>query len=450
MKKITFPADFKWGAATASYQIEGAWDEDGKSPSVWDTLSHTPGRIQNGDTGDVAIEHYHRYIKDVALLKELGLQTYRFSLAWTRILPNGIGEINPKGIDFYDALINELLAAEIEPIITLYHWDFPQVLADRGGWKNRESVEWFGEYAKVCFKAFGDRVKEWITFNEPWVDAFAGRLANLHEKGLKNAITISHHYMLSHAKAVHTFHELEIDGKIGITLNLSPSYPATDSKEDKDAAYRHDGFLNRWFLDPALKGYYPADILKRYQDALGVPDIQPGDMELIKANPVDFLGVNYYSRSIIKYSPETIVINFKTIENIDETWATNGEVFPEGLYELLVRIHQDYDHPLIYITENGASFGDDELLDGRIHDENRRSFLERHFLSAHRAIGEGVNLKRFYVWSCFDNFEWIYGYSRRFGLIYIDYNTQQRIWKDSAFWYQTVINNNGFDIKKSP
>ncbi len=447
MNKIIFPSDFKWGAATASYQIEGAWNEDGKTPSVWDTISHRPGLVLNGDTGDVAMDHYHRYKEDIALLKQLGLQTYRFSLAWARILPNGIGEINTKGITFYNNLIDTLLTADIEPTITLYHWDFPQVLADQGGWENRKSVEWFAEYARVCFKAFGDRVRQWITFNEPWVDAFADAftLRKPTEKRLKRGITKSHHYLLSHAKAIEIFRSLSLEGKIGITLSLSPAYAATDSQEDREASTVFDGFVNRWFLDPAIKGFYPTDILKRYQDTLQVPDIQPGDMKLIKDNPVDFLGVNYYSRSVIRYAPDTVVLNLEVVEHRDETWATNGEVFPEGLYELLVRLDQDYQRPLLYITENGASFGDEDLIEGKVHDEYRIHYLESHLQAAHRAINQGVNLKRFYVWSCFDNFEWIFGYSRRFGLIYVDFKSQERAWKDSAFWFQTVISNNGFE-----
>ncbi|MBU4002505.1 MAG: beta-glucosidase [Proteobacteria bacterium] len=451
MKKITFPTDFKWGAATAAYQIEGAWNEDGRSPSVWDSLCHRPGVIHNGDTGDVAIDHYHRYKEDVALLKDLGLQTYRFSLSWPRILPQGTGEINPKGIAFYNALISELLSAGIEPIITLYHWDFPQVLADRGGWLNRQSVDWFSEYARVCFEAFGDRVKEWITFNEPWVDAFAVAFMTRKptEKRLTRSVLTAHHYLLSHARAVETFRKLKLNGKIGITLNLSPCYPATDSKEDQAAAIRYDGFLNRWFLDPVLKGHYPEDLLTLYQDVLNVPDTRMEDMDLIKDNPVDFLGINYYSRSIIRDSPDTPVLRVEVVENKDETWATNGEVYPKGLYELLLRLDKEYDHPLLYITENGASFGEDELMEGKVHDENRRSYLQGHFEAAHRAINKGVNLKRYYVWSCFDNFEWVFGYSRRFGLIYVDYKTQERILKDSALWYRETINRNGLIIKET-
>jgi beta-glucosidase len=448
VKRVSFPKDFLWGAATAAYQIEGAWNEDGKGESVWDAYCHTPGIVMNGDTGDVAIDHYHRYREDVAIMKEMGFQGYRFSVSWPRIIPEGTGDVNQKGLDFYNNLIDELLDARIEPTITLYHWDFPKVLSDRGGWLDRSSAEWFTEYAKVCFQNFGDRVKHWITFNEPWVDAYAlvFMLGKPTREGMVRATRISHHYMLSHAKTVEAYRKLGQGGKIGITLNLSPVYPSTESTRDREAVQRFDGFMNRWFLDPALKGAYPEDMLTFYREKLDAPDIQQGDMELINNNPSDFLGVNYYSRSIVQSSDQESVLELEVVENRDESWATNGEVFPQGLYDLLIRLDRDYDHPLMYITENGASFGGDDLVDGKIKDDRRRSYLEGHFEAASKAISQGVNLQRYYVWSLFDNFEWIFGYGRRFGLIYVNYETQERIWKDSAFWYKEVIKNNGFDL----
>lgn len=449
MKKVSFPKDFLWGAATAAYQIEGAWNEDGKGESVWDAYCHTPGIVMNGDTGDVAIDHYHRYREDVAIMKEMGLQGYRFSVSWPRIIPEGTGGVNQKGLDFYNNLIDELLDARIEPIITLYHWDFPKVLSDRGGWQDRSSAEWFTEYAKVCFQSFGDRVKHWITFNEPWVDAYAPvfMLGKPTIEGMARATKISHHYMLSHAKTVEAYRKLGQGGKIGITLNFSPAYPSTESAQNREAVKRFDGFMNRWFLDPAMKGAYPEDMLTFYREKLDAPDIQQGDMELINNNPSDFLGVNYYSRSIVGISDQESVLELEVVENRDESWATNGEVFPQGLYDLLIRLDRDYDHPLMYITENGASFGgDDVVVDGKIKDDRRQSYLEGHLEAASRAISQGVNLQRYYVWSLFDNFEWIFGYGRRFGLIYVDYETQERIWKDSAFWYKDVIKNNGLNL----
>jgi beta-glucosidase len=449
MGKIIFPDGFIWGAATAAYQIEGAWSEDGKGESVWDMISHTPGLVENGDTGDVAMDHYHRYKDDVALMKEMGLMSYRFSLSWPRILPGGTGAVNSKGVDFYSSLIDELLKSEIEPIITLYHWDFPMALHEKGGWKERASASWFAEYADVCFKAFGDRVKHWITFNEPWVDAYAvGFMVGTPSlSGAATSTAVSHHYMLSHARAVEAYRSRFSDGEIGITLDLTPAYPVTDSPEDRAAAHRYDGFKNRWFLDPVMKGAYPEDMLAYYQEKLNAPDIQTGDMELIKGNPPDFLGINYYTRAMVYADESEAVLGLRVRNNRDETWATNGEVFPRGLYDVLLRVDRDYGHPAIYITENGTSFGDETVEGGRIADPRRRGYLESHFKAARDALSHGVDLQRYYVWSIFDNFEWIFGYGRRFGLVYIDFDTQDRIWKDSARWYKDVIKNNGFVIK---
>ena len=446
MKKVSFPQGFVWGAATSAYQIEGAWREDGKGESVWDVYSHSPGFVLNEDTGDVVIDHYHRYKQDVAIMKKMGLKSYRFSISWSRVLPKGIGEVNQKGLDFYGNLIDELLCAGVEPIITLYHWDFPKALSDKGGWHSRASIDWFREYAEVCFEAFGDRVKHWITFNEPWVDAYAPvfMLGKPSAEGMARATRISHHYLLSHAKAIEAYRKLDQDGEIGIALNLSPAYPATESAADKAATLRFDGFMNRWFLNSVMRGAYPEDMLAFYREKLEVPDIQTGDIELMSANLSDFLGVNYYSRSVVRSSDQEPVLELEIVENRDEGWATNGEVFPQGLYDLLLRLDREYDHPLLYITENGASFGEGRVVNGNIEDNRRREYLERHFDSASRAISRGVSLQRYYVWSLFDNFEWIFGYSRRFGLIYVDFKTQKRIWKESAIWYKDVIRNNGF------
>jgi beta-glucosidase len=445
MKGSTFPEDFMWGAATSAYQIEGAWNEDGKGESVWDFFCRTLKIAENNDTGDVSIDHYHRYKEDVAIMKELGLQTYRFSISWPRVIPSGTGEVNEKGIDFYNRLLDELISAGIEPMICLYHWDYPKALADRGGWDGRDSIGWFTDYARVCYKAFGDRVKQWMTMNEPWVDVFAPQfmVGNPSVEGMTAAVKTAHHYQLAHARAVEAFREVVPDGKVGAALNLSPVYPETDSDADKNAADRYDGFLNRWYVDSMIKGGYPEDVLEFYEKKFNAPDIQPGDMELIKNNPMDFIGLNYYSRRIVKSAGADSVLEAEVVENRDDTWATNGEVYPDGLYNLIMRVDRDYGRPVIYITENGASFGDDEIVDGEIHDERRRDYLSRHMQAAHRAIADGADLQRYYVWSVFDNFEWIFGYGRRFGIIYVDYETQKRTWKDSAKWYQLVIKNNG-------
>lgn len=462
VQDITFPQDFVWGTATSAYQVEGAYQEDGKGTSVWDTYTNQY-KLAGGETGNVAIDQYHRYKQDVALLKEMGIQSYRFSIAWTRILPEGTGEVNQAGIDYYLRLIDELQKAGIEPAITLYHWDLPQALANRGGWRNRESVKWFTDYAEIVFKAFGDRVKTWITFNEPFIDrmmigSFLRSRLDPTIEPISNPFAIpgaliaqqaieTHHWILAHAKAIQIYRSLGLSGKIGITLSISPVYPETDSEADRDAARVEDGLHNRWFLHPVLKGAYPEDIRALYLKHT-VIGIQEGDMEVIKKNHADFLGVNYYSPTRVKANSDSKRFGIEILPNSDERPAFNGEVYPEGLYDLLVRIDTEYDHPVIYITENGAGFGseDDSLVDGCVHDVLRQDYLKRHFAEAHRAIQAGVKLQRYYVWSCFDNFEWVFGYKNRFGLIYVNFENQERIWKDSAFDFQSWIKNNGFDL----
>jgi len=444
--RMKFPDGFVWGAATSAYQIEGAWDEDGKGESVWDFYCRTLKIAANKETGDVAIDHYHRYKSDIAMMKELGIKSYRFSISWPRIFPAGTGELNQKGIKFYNNLVDELIAAGIEPVICLYHWDYPLALMRREGWRSRESVKWFADYAIVCFQAFGDRVKTWLTMNEPWVDIFAAQfmIGKPTIEGMSAAVKASHHYMLAHAKAIAAFREIVKAGKIGVAFALSPVYPAADSEADQAAVKRWDGFVNRWFLDPMLKGHYPEDMLTFYRDRFQAPEIHAGDMELIKKHPLDFIGVNYYSRKVVKSSKAEPVLESELVEDRDQTWATNGEVFPQGLYDILLRLDQDYNHPEIFITENGTSFGDEQLKDGGLEDNWRIDFLKKHLEACDRAIQQGVNLQRYYVWSVFDNFEWVFGYSRRFGIIYVDFKTQERTWKQSARWYQSVIRNNGF------
>ncbi len=463
---ITFPDTFLWGTATAAYQIEGAYQEDGKGVSVWDTYCNDLG-LAGGASGNVAIDHYHRYRDDVALLAKLGVQSYRFSIAWTRLLPSGTGEVNQAGIDFYSRLIDELIAAGIEPVITLYHWDLPQALADRGGWRNRDSVEWFAEYAGVAFAAFGDRVSKWITFNEPYVNlmmlgvfiravtdpSVAMPLSPTDIAGelmADQAIEV-HHWLLAHARAVQSHRSLAAKGvlgstaEIGITLSIHPAYPANDTDADRAAAHTVDGLHNRWFLDPVLTGEYPADILDLYNAHadLGILD---GDMALIAEHRADFLGVNYYAPAYVSADLAAPMFGVSTLPNADENPAFNGPVYPEGLYDLLTRIDADYDHPTMYITENGAGFGpdDDTLVGGRVNDTLRQDYITRHLEQAHRAIADGVDLRGYFVWSCFDNFEWVFGYANRFGLVHVDFDTQQRSWKDSAFMYQRYIRDNGF------
>jgi beta-glucosidase len=443
-----FPNNFLWGSATSSYQIEGAANEDGKGESIWDRFSNTPGKILNGDHGDVAINHYHRYEEDIRMMKELQLQSYRFSVSWPRIFPDGIGKPNIKGLDFYKRVIDSLHQNDIDPMLTLYHWDLPQALQDKGGWLNRDIVEYYVEYATYLFKELGDVVPSWITHNEPWVASFKGYADGEHAPGytdIQSYIKASHHLNLSHGKVVDAFREQSItNGNIGITLNLTPGYPVGGLSEEQPAATIWDGFMNRWFLDPVLKGEYPQDIVDIYSKSFDLSFIEAGDLQRIN-RPIDFLGVNYYSVATIKAGNEGL-FNFLGIEGINSgrpKTAMGWDIYPNGLKELLIRIKNDYgDIPLI-ITENGAAFEDKVEEDGSIIDEERIQYLREHLIACYEAIQYEVNLKGYYLWSMFDNFEWAFGYQRRFGMVYIDYATQKRTTKKSAHWYKEVIQNNG-------
>jgi beta-glucosidase len=452
INKIRFPKGFIWGAATASYQIEGAWNEDGKGQNIWDRISHLPGIIKNGDTGDVACDHYHRYKEDVQIMKKMGLNAYRFSVSWARIFPTGRGEINQKGVEFYDNLINELNANGIEPVITLYHWDLPIGLQKFGGWENREEIiDAFVEYASFLFDHYGDRVKKWITFNEPMIfclvfysmGAYGGKRDP--GRGFKASVNVN----AAHAKAIQAYRNCKhSDGQIGITLNLSSVYPKTDSQLDLMAVAVVDGVTNRWWLEPVLKGEYPHTLKDRFD--INIPK---EDLSLLKENPIDFLGINNYSCFRVGAESTEDLMNIKALlmkgEKIEgvEYSEMGWEVYPEGLYDLLTLIDKEYDHPLIYITENGMACKDNKIIDNIVQDDDRLSYLKRYFEAAHRAISAGVNLKGYFVWSLMDNFEWNEGYSKRFGLIRINYETQERIWKKSAHWYMNVISENGFDIE---
>jgi beta-glucosidase len=442
----TFPKNFAWGAATASYQIEGAWDADGKGESIWDRFSHTPGMVLNGDTGDVACDHYHRWREDVSLMKELGLHAYRFSISWPRILPEGRGRVNQAGIDFYSQLVDELLEAGIEPYVTLYHWDLPQALQDDGGWPARAIVDAFSEYADITSRTLGDRVKNWITLNEPWVSAFNGYQDGHHAPGRKDqgeALAAAHHLLVSHGMSVPIIRENCPGANVGITLNLTHAEPASPSLADRQAATWLDGYINRWFLDALTGRNYPQDMLISFD--LDAHLIQPGDLGAI-AVPIDFLGVNYYTRSIVRSDQIEEKDNEpRTVFPGEEITEMDWEVYPQGLFSILERLHLDYTFPAIYITENGAAFADKIAPRGRVEDPNRLSYIRRHLESIHQAIEMGVPVKGYFVWSLFDNFEWAFGYSKRFGIIYVDFQTQQRILKSSALWYREVMEKNVLD-----
>ncbi len=455
MREIKFPEGFTWGAATSSYQIEGAWNEDGKGESVWDALCHTKNVIRNGDTGDIACDHYHQYKQDVQLMKEMNLQAYRFSVSWPRIFPTGKGNVNPKGVEFYDNLINELIANDIEPFITLYHWDLPLEFNKLGAWESREVIDAFTDYASFMFDKFGDRVKKWITFNEPLVFALWFQFLGLYgKKDIAAGMRMTHLVNVAHAKVIEAYRESDnSDGLIGITLNLDPVYPKTDSSLDNEAASIVDGIINRWYLDPVLKSEYPSDTRALLEKYFNFPSIPDEDILLLKDNPLDFLGINNYSCARVKLEkPIKKPTDFyrillpskpeKGVEVSDVDW----EVYPNGLYDLLKRVDKDYQHPLIYITENGMACKDEIINNNVVQDDDRLSYLKRYLGAASRAINEGVNLKGYFVWSLMDNFEWVEGYSKRFGIIRIDYETQERMWKKSSFWYRDVITNNGFEI----
>jgi beta-glucosidase len=436
MTKIVFPKGFVWGIASSAYQIEGAWNKDGKGVSIWDTFAHTPGKIVNDETGDTAIDHYHRYKEDAALMADLNLRHYRFSTAWTRILPAGTGQVNPKGIAFYDRLLDSLLKHKIEPYLCLFHWDLPQALQDKGGWPKRETAYAFADYARVVTKHFGDRVNVIFTHNEPWVAGFVG-----HFLGMRAV----HHILLSHGLAAEAIRaEAKKPVKVGITLNLNPVYPATDSKKDAEAADRVDAIMNRIQLDPLLKGTTPIEEYKIIKPFVGNL-IQPGDLEKIRT--LDLLGINYYSRAVIKHSAKIPVIGVEQVQPEGNEYSGMWEIFPEGLYVLLKRIQKDYAPQCeMMITENGIPVPDGFDIDGRIRDERRIRYLKNHIHQVHRAIKDGVPVKGYFHWSFMDNFEWALGYGQRFGLVYVDFQTQQRTVKDSGRWFAEVIRANGFEV----
>ena len=454
MKKIMFPKGFIWGAATSSYQIEGAWNEDGKGESVWDVASHTPSVINNGDTGDIACDHYHHYKEDVQLMKKMGLKSYRFSISWPRIFPTGTGKINSKGVAFYDNLINELLANDIEPCITLYHWDLPVSLQEIGGWESRDVVDAYVEYAKFMFDHYGDRVKFWITFNEPLVFTVWFYSSGLYKgiKNIKKGYLASQLVNVAHAKAIAAYRSSQYsDGKIGITLNLSMVYPKSDTPLNKQAAQVIDGLYNRWYLDPVLKASYPKDTLTFLEQKFDFPPVPKEDLNLLKNNPIDFLGINNYScMRVGAENPEDLdhigkLLETEVVEGAEYS-EMGWEVCPEGFYDLLMRVDKDYNHPTIYITENGMACKDDKIVDEIVQDDDRLWYLKQYLEAAQRAINDSVNLRGYFAWSLMDNFEWMEGYSKRFGLIRINYDTLERIWKKSALWYSDVIKNNGFNF----
>ncbi len=436
---MAFPKEFIWGAATSSYQIEGAALQDGRGECIWHRFTHTPGTIDDGSTGDVACDHYHRYREDVALIAGLGLDAYRFSISWPRVIPAGAGPTNPAGLDFYDRLVDELLRRDITPFVTLYHWDLPQALQDRDGWENPDSVDWFRDYAALMAARLGDRVKHWITHNELWVIAFLGNYTGEHAPGQRNltaAYTVAHHLLLSHGAAVPAIRQNVPGAQVGITLNLDHVEPATESEADCQAAHRHDGYLNRWFLDPVFHGRYPQDMVALLGAAL--ERIAPEDISAA-AVPLDFLGINNYTRQVIAAGDSGPFYTRGVRPAGSAYTAMNWEVYPEGLRALLVRVARDYAPPAIYVTENGAAFDDPDPVNGVVEDPQRVDYYWRYLDACAAAIAQGVPLKGYFAWSLLDNFEWARGYLKRFGIVHVDYKTLVRTPKRSALFYRDLI-----------
>jgi len=449
---LRFPDGFTWGSATAAYQVEGAWNEGGKGESVWDRFSSNPANIEDRRDGKVACDHYHRFASDFELMQSLGLRNYRFSIAWPRVIPDGNGAVNAAGLDYYDRLVDGMLARGIRPYATLFHWDLPQALQDHGGWAARGTVDAYVRYADVVVRRLGDRVKDWMTHNEPWVYAFVGHMFGAHAPGLRDlptSLAVAHHLLVSHGKAVPAIRAACAGARVGIVHNLEWVEPASDRPEDVAAAARHDGAFNRWFLDPVFGRGYPADLLAWY--GADAPRVLPGDFEAM-AVATDFLGVNYYTRRVMADAPRgtsgrdvfaarQVYWPFVPRAHFDE-W----EIAPEGLYRTLRRVQHDYNPASILMTENGTSLPDKPGTDGDVHDPIRVRYLARHAAAVWQAIQDGARVDAYFVWSFMDNFEWGFGYTKRFGIVHIDYETQQRTVKDSARWYAALAARNEFPL----
>jgi beta-glucosidase len=441
-----FPRDFVWGAATSAYQIEGAVDEDGRGESIWDRFARREGAIRDGTSGSVADDHYHRYLEDIDLMADMGLSSYRFSIAWPRVLPAGTGHVNRSGLDFYQRLVEALLARAIEPFVTLYHWDLPQTLQDKGGWGSRATVEAFESYAGTVVDALGDRVKHWSTINEPWCSAFLGYASGIHAPGIEDpaaAFRAAHHLLLAHGAATR---RMRGDAReIAIVLNLYPVHPATEDEADAAAAATVDVLQNRLFLDPVFDATYSPEALDLVERSAGLEHIQDGDLTEIAVD-IDALGINYYRTWVVAASPDAAEpVNFPGAGGIrfvhpQERTGMGWGIEPDGLREALVSTTENYGPIPLYVTETGAAFPD-RCSDGRVSDPDRVSFLESHIHACGEAIAAGADVRGLFVWSLLDNFEWGEGYTQRFGLVWVDYDTQERIPKDSARWYRDHIRN---------
>ena len=440
MKTITFPTGFSWGTATASYQVEGAWDEDGKGESVWDRFSHTEGKINTGDTGDVACDQYHRYPEDAAIMKQLGMRGYRFSIAWPRIFPDASGKVNQAGVDYYSRLVDELLANGIMPFPTLYHWDLPGWLEDRGGWSDRGIIDAFTRYSETMVNALGDRVKNWMVFNEPWVFVYLGYLFGIHAPGVRDsdrAAKASHIVNLAQASAMKAMRATGKPEMVGSAYSMAASYPATDSEADRAAAERHHAWNNVWFIDPILKGAYPQAYVEQ-EKMLRKMDVRPGDMEAMR-DTLDFIGINLYQRTIVAAAEQDRNLGIRPMMGPGPRTAFGWEIWPAALYQMIKRIDRDYAHPVIYVTENGCSYPTGPGPDGKVHDQERIDFYDGFIGQVGRAIDEGCDVRGYYAWTLVDNFEWAEGFRQRFGIVHVDFDTQQRTIKDSGYWFRDLI-----------
>ncbi len=471
--RLHFPQNFIWGSATAAFQIEGATNADGRLPSIWDVFCQVPGKVRNGDTGEVADDHYHRMTEDLDLMAALGLPSYRFSVSWPRVIPGGSGPVNTAGLDFYSRLVDGLLERNITPLLTLYHWDLPQTLQNQGGWADRDTVGRFADYAEVIGRALGDRVPTITTLNEPWCSAFLGHASGVHAPGITDnsaALMVAHHLNLAHGRAVSVLRGLiPATGRLSVTLNLAQVYPASDSAEDVAAAKHVDGIANRVFLDPILRGAYPSDLLRCTSHITDWSFVAEGDLAEINS-PIDLLGVNFYAPSVVTAASDEIeatvtgrwVNDRRQSEAGPSPWPgtdraysvaqpgpTTGmgwPIVPEALTDLLVRVHRDYPEIPMVITENGAAFEDVLSPDGEVHDGDRIDYIRRHLAAVHAAIEAGADVRGYYLWSFLDNFEWAWGYSKRFGMVHVDYDSLARTPKDSALWFRDVIKNNAVEL----
>ncbi|HTE42258.1 MAG TPA: GH1 family beta-glucosidase [Steroidobacteraceae bacterium] len=443
-QQIKFPQNFLWGCATSAYQVEGSPLADGAGPSIWERFVHTPGMVKDDDTGDIACDHYRRYVSDVELMRELGLNAYRFSIAWSRVMPEGRGRVNAAGLGFYDRLVDELLAKGIQPTATLFHWDLPAALDDLGGWLNPDVVNWFADYARVVYRKLDDRVKMWATLNEPWVVTDGGYLYGALAPGHRNkyeAPIASHHLLLAHSEAVRAY-RAEGKNRVGLVVNIEPKYPASQSVEDVAATRRADAYMNRQYLDPVLLGAYPEEMKEIFGEAW--PAWPAEDLQKIR-EPIDFVGLNYYTRNVVRFDPAAWLLHAAPVRQKQATYTETGwEVFPQGLTDTLLWIKNRYGNLPLYVTENGAAFFDPPSSEQPVlEDPLRLDYYRKHLLAVHDAIRQGADVRGYFAWSLLDNFEWALGYSKRFGIVHVDFETQKRTPKASARFYSTVIGSNG-------